>query len=149
MGGAGMSGAGMSGMGGAGMSGMGGAGMSGMGGAGMSGMGGAGMSGMGGAGMGGAGAGGTAGASGGMAGSGGSGQCMPPSGTTCATASEYCQSYSYVAGDVVVATCTVTTAGCFVGLRALFACVANCNMQVPGGPGFVDESRWDMGMRCQ
>ena len=107
-------------------------------------MGGAGMSGAGMSGMGGA-----AGASGGMAGNGGSGQCMPPSGTTCATASEYCQGYPYVPTNVVVATCTGTTAGCFVGLRALFTCVANCTAQVPGSPDFIDNSHWQIGMRCQ
>jgi putative component of membrane protein insertase Oxa1/YidC/SpoIIIJ protein YidD len=56
--------------------------------------------------------------------------------------------YPYEPNDYVLALCQVSNAGCISGRKMLFRCVANCQTVVPGGSGFVDNSRWAVAAQC-
>jgi hypothetical protein len=52
----------------------------------------------------------------------------------------------YVTGDRVLATCSVSTAGCLSGKEMLFVCKAMCNTQNPGT--IVNENQWGIASQC-
>jgi hypothetical protein len=95
------------------------------------------------------GSGGTSGAGGtsaGNAGSGGSSSCEGPTGSECATASTYCAGYPYETGDLVIAVCTVGTAGCISGRTMLFECQSGCDTHSP--TTIVDNQYWRIEAQC-
>jgi hypothetical protein len=101
--------------------------------------------------------GGTAGVSGGSSGAAGSGpipsggaagamNICTPGGESCLTAPTWCSGYSYVQGDRVTAVCSVSLAGCGLGVKGLFQCQTGCSSRQPGS--LLSESYWTLVSTC-